>query len=307
MKVHHVTRFVLLFILFFSCIAVKAQTKYFIVRSNDKSYDVKSYTLKTNALYQIDKEIELFNLLTKSPIVNGTPMKMFQKDLILFSVLPDLKTDTNWEMIDLDSIKSDTLHFSKLSQLLMKSTHQYFDYSYPEQTKYFNAYKLVVYKDGNYMVAKNTLLQFFAIRNRPSVFNSVFGTINIDQDQFTVLDMLNYYDAKKLSDFPLVSFLDQYATFDRRRERKEFLSKKAILKGDTTYQFWTFVDWPERHAYNTERGIDRFIYIPNKGIIAGSFDFYFAYHAKEINLNWVKFLDNIYKERVLIADEYREE
>lgn len=91
--------------------------------------------------------------------------------------------------------------------------------------------------------------------------------------------------------------------FDRLRDRKEFLSRKYLIKGAEAYQFWTYTDWHEDYrSYEYNRGIDRFVYIPGKGIIGGSYDFYFFKHRKELNLTISKFIENMLEEKVMIAD-----
>ncbi|WP_313261985.1 hypothetical protein [Sphingobacterium sp.] len=300
---HHAIRFLLLniFVLFFS--KGNSQVKYFLVDSNDNKYNINHFTIRTDSLYDISKEIELFNIF---PTISKKRFDGQQqdKDLILFSVLPDFKSNSNWEQIDLDSIKVGMINFSELKRILMKSTFQIFNGKYPDKTKFFNEYKVIVYRDGKYLTPKNCLLQFFAIRNRPTYFNSLFGTININEELVTVKNMLNFYiSQRRKSDFPLESFLNDYSVFDRIRDRKEFLSKNLKIGNYDAYQFWTYTDWPEKHLPNIERGIDRFIFIPNLGIVGGSFDFYFAYHSNEIGLNWSKFLTNIYEEKVMTVEK----
>ena len=99
-------------------------------------------------------------------------------------------------------------------------------------------------------------------------------------------------------------YSSNYSVFDRIRDRKEFLSKSIQIGNHVAYQFWTFTDWHcKQYEYEVERGIDRFVYIADKGIVGGSFDFYFYFHRKEIALDSTRFRDNIYNEKVMIAKD----
>jgi len=52
---------------------------------------------------------------------------------------------------------------------------------------------------------------------------------------------------------------------------RNYLSKEYTITGKKAYQFWAFDEY---------RGIDRFLYIPDKGIVGGSYDFYFGLKSK---------------------------
>jgi hypothetical protein len=72
------------------------------------------------------------------------------------------------------------------------------------------------------------------------------------------------------------------------------------------YQFWTFIDWTAPDSsYYIERGIDRFVYLQGKGIIGGSFDFYFYFNRKKLPIKYTDFLNNIKEEKVMIADNFK--
>jgi hypothetical protein len=89
---------------------------------------------------------------------------------------------------------------------------------------------------------------------------------------------------------------------------RNYLSKEFSIKGNKAYQFWTFDGWWSVDGYNEHRGIDRFLYIPDKGIVGGSFDFYFRLKPKNSSnehyiasngLLW----NNIINEKIMIAKE----
>jgi hypothetical protein len=287
-------------------ILINAQSKYFIIREGVEKYDIKKYTLDTKSLYEVTGTVEIYNLFPAQTISrqNENSVKE-EQDLILFSVLPDFQSDQNWIEIDLKTIAADTITFSQLSRLKERSLAMRFDMGYQDQTKYFNNYKIVVLKEGKYYAAKNCLLQFFAIRNRPSLFPSFYGTINILQDKVSIKDFKTVFDKQiRGRTFPLDSWLTSYSDFDRLRDRREFFSKSFNYKEYEAFQFWTYTDWHEDKAfYEVDRGIDRFVYIPGKGVIGGSFDFYYYYHRKVIGLNLVQFGKSMYEEKVMLAED----
>ncbi|MEN5233942.1 hypothetical protein [Sphingobacterium faecium] len=73
---------------------------------------------------------------------------------------------------------------------------------------------------------------------------------------------------------------------------------------ELAYQFWTYTNWHE-HRHKFDRGIDRFVYHPSKGIIGGSFDFYFYFHRKKLPIGYADFMQNIKEEKIMIADNYK--
>ncbi|WP_223583020.1 hypothetical protein [Sphingobacterium sp. GVS05A] len=82
--------------------------------------------------------------------------------------------------------------------------------------------------------------------------------------------------------------------------------KKKLKDNNLAYQFWTYTNWhAHAHEYEFDRGIDRFVYLPGKGIIGGSFDFYFYFHRKKLPIKYVDFMNNIKEEKVMIADIFK--
>lgn len=75
-----------------------------------------------------------------------------------------------------------------------------------------------------------------------------------------------------------------------------YLSKEYLIKGNKAYQFWTLDGWWYYDGLNEYRGIDRFVYIPEKGIVGGSYDFYFGYE-KGYSISNAILWDNIINEK----------
>lgn len=288
-----------------------AQTKYFVLENN-KDFELSSFKMNTQPLYKVNREVTLFNLMKKEDNLIGKDGKLNgQSDynIILFSVLPDLSGKEDWEKIDLDTIHSSIITFDKLQQLHTKNTLSYFNNVIKETTKYFNTYKIIVKKGSDYYKPKFCLLQFYSVRNRPDVFTSVYGTINTEDSKYSIIEFEKIFkETYPRLDFPLNRMGEEPLSFiDWTRDRKEYLSKKISLGNNLIgYQFWTYIDWTKHHfQYDFERGIDRFIYFPGKGIIAGSFDFYFYFHRKELPIGYADFMQNIKEEKVMIADNYK--
>lgn len=289
--------------------------QYFVLDENSSQYSSKSYTLNTAPSYTINAEIALVNILLTEPLNYKGAEE--QKTLVLFSVLPDLIEKENWTAIKLDTIQDKILSTGKLRRLSQQSLLQLFDFQYGDKTKYWNDYKLIVKRDNQYFVAKNCLLQFFAIRNRPNIFTNTYGTINTDQTPISIVAFRSIFKKTySYANFPL-NLPPNDSGFDRRRDRREYLSKEITLNGASRFfQFWTYTDWGQtiiesvdpnpRGVFAYERGIDRFIYHPEHLIVGGSFDFYFYYYRRETGMKAAQFDENINAEKVIIADELQE-
>jgi len=302
--------FMILFCLF-SYFDGSSQIKYFIYEKDNKEFESSDYKLNTKSLYKIDREVRIFNIMTKvhtfigkKGIYNG----QHDYNIMLFSVLPDLSGTEDWVKINLDTIRSSIIDFTKLKELHKKNTLSYFNNVAKETTKYFNEYKIIVKEGTDYFMPKNCLLQFYSVRNRPQIFTNVYGTINTQDSTCSILDFEKIFKgAYPDSPFPLFRMGEDPLSFlEWARDRREYLSKKIVLRDSlTAYQFWTYVDWTQDdYKYDIERGIDRFVYLPNKGIIGGSFDFYFYFHRKKIPIKYTDFMNNIKDEKVMMADNF---
>ncbi|KGE14252.1 hypothetical protein [Sphingobacterium deserti] len=280
------------------------QVRHFFVDSVSERYSINHYTLSTKELYGVDFDVELFNVIYGEELTG-----MQQKDnLILFSVLPDFKTRTNWTKIDPDSLKKEAIvDFYHFRRMYDDITLRNFTALQGDRTKFFNKYKLIVKKGEHFYVSNNCLLQFYSIHDRHDVFNNIFGTINTQQTPHRIVDFEKIFrQTYKGLEFPLYTLREplKFSWFSRLRDRREYLSD-ILTNGEGTrlYKFWTYTDWHEHRVYyEIERGIDRFIYLPEKGIVGGSFDFYFYFHRKELGLTVKDFIDNIRAEKVMLDE-----
>jgi len=203
-------------------------------------------------------------------------------------------------------MEGSTIDFHQLKKIYFANTFSYNNLKYGDTTKYWNDYKLVIKRQGKFYTSKTILLEFYAVRNRPEMFNNLIGTININLPMYPIAKIKDIFEKTfKESEFPLFTLREnsRSSRFDRLRDRKEFLSKKYIIKDTEAYQFWTYTDWHEDYKlYEYQRGVDRFVYLPGKGIVGGSYDFYFFKNRKQLKLTVADFIKNMLEEKVMIAD-----
>jgi len=306
-------KLLLLIILIIVCLGKsRAQAKYFILEDTSVNYQVHQVSMSAKELYGIEAKVECFNILYDGYALDKKVVKKdYDQNLILFSALPDMQGKESWKEIVLDSIQKSLIDFGALNKLFESHTYSLFFDKYGSKTKFLNDYKIIVKRNSKLYTPAICLLQFYAIRNRPDIFTNPFGTINTHLKSISVKQVEKIYkDRYPYSNFPVYGIgecPERLESFDRIRDRREYLSKKIDLKtGETRYQFWTFTDWfQHRHNYELERGIDRFIYTAEKGIIGGSFDFYFYFHRKKLPIKYTDFLNNIKEEKVMMADGYK--
>ena len=93
------------------------EQKYILLDSITSNYTVKKYTLSTLP-YKVDYEIEIYNVFSKN---YG---KGLDSDfIVLFSVLPDLESKSNWEEIDFSLLQKNFLPTKKLFDRVYNRTY----------------------------------------------------------------------------------------------------------------------------------------------------------------------------------------
>lgn len=302
--------------LLFVVINLSGQTRYFIIPDQPEGYTIDRYKLSTDKLYGAKETVALFTLTfsdSRKAVDTDKPDPNTDLNLILLSVLPDLDGNSDWTEINIDTVKNNIITSGHLRNLFNLSTFSEFDKTYGAKTKYFDEYQIIKKIDSKYFVSKHCLLQFYAVRNRPSIFQNSFGTINIEQEPIKIPEMETIFKKRYPGFiFPPYSIGEtpysyRNASFNFLRDRKEYLSKVIKLKNnDLAYQFWTYTNWHQHDdEYEIDRGIDRFVYLPGKGIIGGSFDFYFYFHRKKLPIKYADFMNNIKEEKVMIADIFK--
>jgi len=276
--------------------------EYFCIDSLKAGFKVNEYTLETDDIYNIKKDINIYNVFIS------------KKNILLISQLPDLdekilpKTNergSNWTIIDYEKIKGKIFSNKDLYNL----AYNWKMNNNPDKKTL--QYKIIKKEKGNYYVSKMCLTEFFSIENFKFPFISTYGTINIDEPKISIKEMENQFNQQ----FPEKEFImdvrnDISFQGNESYSFRNYLSKEFYIKKDKAYQFWTFDGWWIEDGYDQHRGIDRFLYIPEKGIVGGSYDFYFKlkpkissseYYTAPKGLLW----NNMINERIMTAKELK--
>lgn len=240
--------------------------QYLLLDELEKEYTIKKYTLNTKKMYNIDGNIEMYNMFVKNFRADDNDVCIY-----LFSILPDLNTGITWQKIhNIDSLNTKIISIKEFENNF-------------ENKKYFNDFQLIKYEKNTYFVSENCLLESFLFVNYPAYFHiSGKYIVNIGQQITTPYDIRKFYNKERK--YPMEDssvYMDNYL-------KSIYLSKIQEEKGKKIYRFWTFDDWykgdcshcyskknKEKEDYSYHRGIDRFAYIEGKGIVGGSYDFYF--------------------------------
>ncbi|OPC34943.1 hypothetical protein BAX99_06515 [Elizabethkingia miricola] len=251
-----------------------------------KRHDINKYSLKTLDLYGIDKKIEVYNVNINS---NG---------ILLITLLPDLKEDVNWIKIDYNLLKNKIMNDSEINNLISTMS----DVNTPEMKTM--KYGILKKENNEYFMASYSLIEYFSIMEYKYPLVVRYGTINIKGETISINDMWNFYKKEMPNErFPLDLRHNPYPYQSPNPFiERNYLSKKYKIKNENAFQFWTLDVWNTMDGYNTRRGIDRFVYIPGKGIVGGSYDFYFARKPK---ISYDALWDNILNEKVMIAEELK--
>ncbi|QQM26834.1 hypothetical protein [Elizabethkingia sp. M8] len=265
---------------------INKYNNFFLIDDLENVYEAKPhYILNTKELYGMDKKIELYNFLIDDKV------------LILFSVLPVLWNGENWVKVNYNELKDKIVPKEDIDLFISKKINE----KENKSLKYG-----IVKKIGNdYYCPSVCLTEFFITRAYDFPFIVNKKTININDRKVTIKEMKYFWDKTiPKYTFPL-DMRKRGSLVDGTLERY-YLSKEYSIKGNTAYQFWTFNSWNVFDYYNLQRGIDRFVYIPNKGIVGGSYDFYFEFHlAPDGKISRDQIWDNIINEKVMIAEELK--
>src|SRR5690554_182758 len=276
----------------------------------DSLYEVKRYTLKTQELYGVDETIEVYNVNVAG--------------IALFSVLPDFMSESNWTAMELEDIQESILSYREFYEMVVNKS-----LSNISGKKAMN-FLLVRKENDQYWVSNVCLLELFTPHAYvsdmpPSIFNVQQGTINIRQTPISIAQMMEIYKETSLfledRPFPLDFREVRFSLIPNRPAvEREYFSRIIDIRGEQAYQFWTLTDWSSPSTYSYNRGVDRFIYMPDKGIVGGSYDFYFlvefdrgwdrVFNIKgDLRPRYRKTMDelwqNVIQEKVMLAEELK--
>lgn len=295
LNVHSMFRkkYFVLIAIFFSILSYSQ--KYFLLDSLKANFSVKEYTLNTKEIYKIDKQIKIYNIFVS------------KNNILLLTVFPSLESKQgSWTVLEEKDFLKNT--FSK-NQILNLVTDFLEGNLNEKKTLKYN----IVKKDnGKYFVSNLCLLEFFSIQNYLYPIISNESVINLSDKELSIKKMKESFEKQ----FPKENFIldirknDRVKNLDNQYIFKNYLSKKYKIKNQDAYQFWTFDGWWYIDGYNDYRGIDRFVYIPNIGIVGGSYDFYFEFKPNMSSESYYTtshedLWNNIINEKVMIAEELK--
>jgi len=257
---------------------------------------VEKYSLNTKELYGFDKTIEMYNLFID-------PTALF-----LISVLPNFEKEESWKKVDYDRISNQILTEAKLKNI----TADWIGDNTPDKKTF--KYKLLKKIGKDYYMADNCFAEVFSMKSYPFPIISTYGSLNIAESKVSIREMKAAFEKvyPKL-EFPVDNTTDpSIQIVDAGYAIRNYVSKEYRIKGDIAYQFWTLDGWWVQDGYNRHRGIDRFVYIPEKGIVGGSYDFYFAHkpnlmvlHDVQLPVSSKILWENSIHEKVMIAEELK--
>ena len=277
--------------LFCSWAMVAQEQKYILLDSITSSYAVKKYTLSTLP-YKVNYEIEIYNVFSKN---YG---KGLDSDfIVLFSVLPDLESKSNWEEIDFAILQKNFLPTKKLFDRVYNRTYN------PEaKIEDSRALYLVKRVKGKYFVAKNCWINEFFCTNTPSEMKIAANDYVIDIHQSTI--PINVLRSRYKKQFPNQEFpLDDLFWIIPKHLEHIYLANVEEKEGDVVYYFYLF-----SNSLRDNNTISEFAYIKDRGIVAGNYYGYFFPYGKRAlrGGDWLKVREP-YKKELFWAEELKKE
>ena len=279
-------------LLFCSCAIVAQQQKYILLDSLTANYEVKHYTLDTSP-YGPKNTIEMYNVFSK-----GYEPDVGKGYIILFSVLPDLNSKTNWELIDFDKIKGNLF---PTKNIFRRAVYKVFSLPLRKEDD-ISGVRLVKKVKDKYYVGKIIRVDDFYCIEVPREIQLATKNFILNTNQPIVpINVLKqkYKEFKPFQQF----YLDDIFVIPDILEGV-YLSNIEEKWEDTMYFFY-------QYSYYDNRGIDELVYIKDKGIVAGAYGDYF-YPIGKIDRTGTKRSDwdkviNGAKNRLLWAEELKKE
>ncbi len=230
--------------------------------------DTSKYIVTT---VHLDNGAELFNVF------------LGDSTFVLFSALP-FKDGQNWVPADESKVSENNITANALHDTLIsayKTCSRSYGYNYSPLKR--SDIQIAIKRQGKYYIPKTCLTEFFWVISQEVMFPNVtiIGCINPLSPPITTKE----YEDRNLKiqgEYSCNTIASTKATggsaLVRPLERPLLFYSGPVKIGSLTgYKFWTFTDWRVTDASNSHRGIDRFVYVPNVGIVAGSYDFWYQH------------------------------
>lgn len=284
------------FLLLFSMNAITSRaqeknSKYFLIDFNSIDYKVNAVTLSAKELYGFDEKFELFNVISKNT-------------LILFTVMP---THKPWVEVDINKLQGEEMRIGSLDSLFKNVSNQNLSNKNVTLLKR-NDIKVILHKNGKYIMSDYCLTEYFIITNTPLMFpnQSASCFINITTPKFSAdqfeRDYRKFYKTYSANAIESKRWSGTTFLFQPFYDKPLlFLSSTTKVDNKEAFKFWTYLDWRVADGPNVQRGIDRFLYIPLIGIVGGSYDFWFNEEKKSISYD--KLMKNYLAEKVMYPIE----
>ncbi|RQO71657.1 hypothetical protein DBR43_10420 [Pedobacter sp. KBW06] len=259
----------ILFILTIISTALLAHDKYFVLDLDSKDYKVVDISLHANKAYGKSIDIELYNL------------RYDKNTLILFSILPTVSKE-NWSAVNVKDLKAQIIDFRQLKLLFEDGFKMFLNSSgYDSDHLKRQDIILIIKKGDKYFRSENCITEYFKMIEQPVLFPNLMGNIYINTKSPDLSVKAFETRHKEIyKDFSVNAITSKNQTgsssLKRPLERPlTFFSGSLEILGYKCYKFWQFTDWRVADGLNLRRGIDRFLYVPELGIIGGSFDSWF--------------------------------
>ena len=279
-------------LLFCSCTTMAQEQKYILLDSLTANYQVKKYTLNTSP-YGPKNTIEIYNVF--SPYYGANKGIDY---IILFSVLPDLSSKTNWEVIDFEKIKGNLF---PTKNIFRRAVYKVFSLPLKKEDD-ISGVRLVKKVKDKYYVGKIIRVDDFYCIEVPREIQLATKNFILNTNQPIVpINVLKqkYKEFKPFQQF----YLDDIFVIPDILEGV-YLSNIEEKWEDTMYFFY-------QYSYYDNRGIDELVYIKDKGIVAGAYGDYFYPRGKidrtgTKRSDWDKVINGA-KNRLLWAEELKKE
>jgi len=268
------------------------EQKYILLDSLTANFEVKHYTLDTSP-YGPKNTIEMYNVF--SPYYGANKGIDY---IVLFSVLPDLNSKTNWVLIDFDKIKGNLF---PTKNIFRRAVYKVFSLPLKKEDD-ISGVRLVKKVKDKYYVGKIIRVDDFYCIEVPREIQLATKNFILNTNQPIVpINVLKqkYKEFKPFQQF----YLDDIFVIPDILEGV-YLSNIEEKWEDTMYFFY-------QYSYYDNRGIDELVYIKDKGIVAGAYGDYF-YPIGKVDRTGTKSSDwdkviNGAKNRLLWAEELKKE
>lgn len=295
-------------------LSVNGQHNYLLLPTEGGDFKVTSYKLHTGNLYKSDFDVETYNFIFPKTIEAN-------EQVLLLSILPDFSTGELWQEITENWFDGK----ENVSAVIEREGVEINPYLARERMnqKSFRAFTVVKKVSGRYYVAKNCLLERFQIKPDKTLIPTYYGQLGLNEHRKNIRTFCEEYQAVYPQNigYPLPFSRNgwEYNSIDGARIWKEFLSKKVLLNSESDvfegYQFWTCATLHSYGYYDSSAGVGRFIYVPTKGIVASSYDFYFRNlpqafreslnnHLKPHHLSDEEWDQNVLNENLMLAEGF---